>query len=110
MSIDPASSKALNKNGEESKRDVSLEELLNDNSQKRNRRINEDKKSVEKDTRIKKSPRTNKKSLHSTPGEYFYLIIPREGRWICVGYNISYPTTTGASLIRNARPKYRKLK
>lgn len=64
-SIEPESDKTLDKNVEESKRDVSLEELLNDNSQKRNKRINKDKKSVEKDTGIKKSPRTHNKSLHS---------------------------------------------
>ena len=97
-SIDPASVKTLNNNVEESKRDVSLEELLNDNSQKRNKRINKDKKSVEKDTRLKKSPRTSKKSLPSTPGEYIVLmvstgkvtvsyltIIPRAG----VGYELA---------------------
>ena len=74
-SIDPESEKTFNKNMEESKRDVSLEELLNDNSQNRKKRINKDKKSVEKDTNIKTSPRTHKKSLHSTLGEYIALMV-----------------------------------
>lgn len=74
-SIESEFDKTLGKNVEESKRDVSLEELLNDNSQKRNKRINKDKKSVEKDTRLKKFPRTHKKSLHSTLGECTGLIV-----------------------------------
>lgn len=63
---------------EESKRDVSLEELLNDNSQNRQKRINKDKKSIEIESRINSSVRTHKKSLHSTPSsslsEYIVLI------------------------------------
>lgn len=74
-SIEPELDETLGKNVEESKRDVSLEELLNDNSQKRNKRINKDKKSVEKDTRIKNFPRTHKKSLHSTLGECIVLMV-----------------------------------
>ena len=120
-SIDPASSKTLNKNVEESKRDVSLEELLNDNSEKRKKRINEDEKSVGKDTRITKSPRTHKKSLHSTPGEYivlmvstgevtvFYIIIPQEG----VGYVLAITSQIQqqqARVLLETLPKYRKLK
>ncbi|KAL9984820.1 hypothetical protein ACROYT_G007155 [Oculina patagonica] len=66
-SIEPEFDENLDKNVEESKRDVSLEELLNDNSQNRQKRINKDKKSVEKETRIKNFSRTHKKSLHSTP-------------------------------------------
>ena len=76
-SIEPESDKTLNKNVEESKRDVSLEELLNDNSQKRNKRINKDKNSVEKDTTTKQSPRTHDKSLHSTLGEYIVLMVSK---------------------------------
>ena len=97
-SMEPESDKNLNKNVEESKRDVSLEELLNDNSQKRNKRINKDKKSVEKGTGIKKYPRTHNKSLHSTQGEYIDLTVSTErsnGR-TGVGYElimiILYPT------------------
>ena len=74
-SIEPEFDKTLGKNVEESKRDVSLEDLLNDNSQNRNERINKDKKSVEKDTRLKTFPRTHKKSLHSTLGECTVLMV-----------------------------------
>lgn len=77
-SIEPESDKTLDKNVEESKRDVSLEELLNDNSQKRNIRINKDEKSFEKDTGIKKSPRTHSKSRHSAQGEYIDLMVSTE--------------------------------
>ena len=74
-SIETQSDRTVSINVEESKRDVNLDELLNDNSQNRNNRINKDKKSVEKDTRIKKFPRTHKKSLHSTLGEYIVLMV-----------------------------------
>ena len=77
-SIEPESDKTLDKNVEESKRDVSLEELLNDNSQKRNIRINKDEKSLEKDTGIKKSPRTHNKPRHSAQGEYIDLMVSTE--------------------------------
>ena len=77
-SIEPGSDINLGKNVEESKRDVSLEELLNDNSQNRQKRINKDKKSVEIESRINNSVRTHKKSLHSAPssslGEYIVLM------------------------------------
>ena len=77
-SIEPGSDINLGKNVEESKRDVSLEELLNDNSQNRQKRINKDKKSVEIKSRINSSVRTRKKSLHSAPssslGEYIVLM------------------------------------
>ena len=69
-SIETQSDRTVSKNVEESK---SLEELLNDDSQNRNNRINKDKKSV--DTRIKKFPRTHKKPLHSTLGEYIVLMV-----------------------------------
>lgn len=66
-SIEPESEERADKNVEESKRDVSLEELLTDDSQKREKRINKDKKSVEIENRMKTSVRTHKKSVHSTP-------------------------------------------
>ena len=55
------------KNVEETKRDVSLEELLTDDSRKREKRINKDKKSVEGETQLKKLARTQKKSVNSSP-------------------------------------------
>ncbi|PFX18014.1 uncharacterized protein LOC111340085 [Stylophora pistillata] len=55
------------KNVEETKRDVSLEELLTDDSRKREKRINKDKKSVDGETRLKKLARTQKKSVNSSP-------------------------------------------
>ena len=65
--IESDSDEVLDRNVEESKRDVSLEELLNGDSQGRQKRINKDKKSVQIETRIKNFSRTHKKSLHSTP-------------------------------------------
>ena len=53
-------------NVEESKRDVSLEELLNDDSKKREKRKNKDKKSIESENHIKTRFRSQKKSVHST--------------------------------------------
>ena len=53
-------------NVEESKRDVSLEELLNDDSKKREKRKNKDKKSIENENHIKTRFRSQKKSVHST--------------------------------------------
>ena len=64
VSIDPKENSE--QNVEESKRDVSLEELLAaDDNKKREKRINKDKKSVEKDSRIKTVVRSHKKSVHS---------------------------------------------
>ena len=56
----------LEENFEESKRDVSLEELLSDGSQKRNKRIDKNDKNVERDNHIKTTVRSQKKSMHST--------------------------------------------
>jgi len=56
-------------NVEESKRDVSLEELLNDDSKKREKRKNKDKKSIESENHIKTRFRSQKKSVHSTSTE-----------------------------------------
>lgn len=55
------------KNVEETKRDVSLEELLTDESRKREKRIDKDKKSVEGETQIQKPARANKNSVNSSP-------------------------------------------
>ena len=61
-------------NVEQSKRDVSLEELLNDDSKKREKRKNKDKKSVKEGYYIKTIARSRKKSAHSrTTGEIFFF-------------------------------------
>lgn len=52
-------------NVEESKRDVSLEELLTDDSKKREKRKNKDKKSVQEKSRIKATVPARKKEVHS---------------------------------------------
>lgn len=61
-------------NVEQSKRDVSLEELLNDDSKKREKRKNKDKKSVKEGYYIKTIARSRKKSVHSrATGENFFF-------------------------------------
>ena len=61
-------------NVEQSKRDVSLEELLNDDSKKREKRKNKDKKSVKEGHYIKTIARSRKKSVHSrATGEFFFF-------------------------------------
>lgn len=65
--IESESEENWDRDVEESKRDVSLEELLTDDSRRREKRINKDKKSVEVKAHIKKPARAQKKSVNSTP-------------------------------------------
>lgn len=73
------------KNVEETKRDVSLEELLTDDSRKREKRIDKDKKNVEGETQIQKPARANKNSVNSSPTSTLEL------RWPSGTYGLPKP-------------------